>query len=55
MWRIMLAVSDQAPIGVLDSGIGGISVLNEMRKLLPHERFLYVAGFWPHALRAKVG
>ena len=36
-------MSDQAPIGVLDSGIGGISVLNEMRQLLPYERFLYVA------------
>jgi len=36
-------VSDEAPIGVLDSGIGGISVLNEMRQLLPYERFLYVA------------
>ncbi len=42
-WTIILAVSDQAPIGVLDSGIGGISVLNEMRQLLPYERFLYVA------------
>jgi glutamate racemase len=36
-------VSDQASIGVLDSGMGGISVLNEMRELLPRERFIYVA------------
>jgi glutamate racemase len=28
---------------VLDSGMGGISVLNEMRSLLPGERFIYVA------------
>jgi glutamate racemase len=38
-----LTVPGQAPIGVLDSGVGGISVLNEMRQLLPNERFLYVA------------
>ena len=36
-------MSDEALIGVLDSGMGGISVLNEMRQLLPRERFLYVA------------
>jgi glutamate racemase len=28
-------------IAVLDSGIGGISVLNEMIKLMPNERYLY--------------
>ena len=49
-WTIFLTVFDQAPIGVLDSGIGGISVLNEMRQLLPYERFLYVAdsGYMPY-------
>lgn len=30
-----------APIGVLDSGVGGISVLRELVKLLPGEDFLY--------------
>ena len=29
------------PIGVLDSGVGGISVLRELVKLLPGEDFLY--------------
>lgn len=28
-------------IGVLDSGVGGISVLRQLRKLLPNEHFLY--------------
>ncbi len=28
-------------IGVFDSGVGGISVLAEMERLLPNERFLY--------------
>lgn len=30
-----------SPIGVFDSGVGGISVLRHLRKLLPNERFLY--------------
>jgi len=31
------------PIGVFDSGVGGISVLKHIRALLPHEQLLYVA------------
>ena len=31
------------PIGVFDSGVGGLSVLREIRALLPHEDVLYVA------------
>src|SRR5574340_434815 len=31
------------PIGVFDSGIGGISVLAEIMKILPHEKFIYFA------------
>ena len=31
----------QRPIGVFDSGMGGLSVLRTARRLLPHERFLY--------------
>lgn len=33
----------QAPVGVFDSGLGGLSVLRELRALLPHEDFVYVA------------
>ncbi|MDM8350339.1 glutamate racemase [Pseudomonas sp. sp1636] len=32
-----------APIGVFDSGVGGLSVLGEIRALLPDESLLYVA------------
>lgn len=32
---------DNAPVGVFDSGLGGISVLRELVKRLPHEDFLY--------------
>jgi len=31
------------PIGVFDSGIGGLSVLRALRETLPHEKFVYVA------------
>ena len=32
---------DSRPIGVFDSGIGGISMLRNMRSLLPNETFIY--------------
>ena len=31
------------PIGIFDSGVGGLSVLREIRRELPHEDLLYVA------------
>ncbi len=39
-----------APIGIFDSGIGGLSVLRHVRALLPHEELLYFAdsGFAPY-------
>lgn len=30
-----------SPIGVFDSGVGGVSVLGELTRTLPHEDFLY--------------
>lgn len=33
--------TDNRPIGVLDSGLGGISVLRELVKLMPGEEFIY--------------
>lgn len=32
-----------SPIGVFDSGIGGLSILRALRAALPHEHFVYVA------------
>lgn len=32
-----------APIGVFDSGVGGLSVLHDIRAALPHEDLLYIA------------
>lgn len=34
---------NRAPIGVFDSGVGGLSVLREIRARLPQESLLYVA------------
>lgn len=36
-------MSDPRPIGVFDSGLGGLSVLREIRRLLPNEDAIYVA------------
>ncbi|MBY8959518.1 glutamate racemase [Pseudomonas sp. MIS38] len=33
----------EAPIAVFDSGVGGLSVLAEIQRLLPHESLLYFA------------
>lgn len=35
--------NSRAPIGVFDSGVGGLSVLAELRRALPHEDFFYLA------------
>jgi len=37
------AANADRPIGVFDSGVGGLSVLNALRAELPNERFVYFA------------
>jgi glutamate racemase len=34
-------MSNDAPIGVFDSGVGGLTVVKEMTALMPHESILY--------------
>ncbi|MBL4746710.1 MAG: glutamate racemase [Flavobacteriaceae bacterium] len=36
-------MSSTAPIGIFDSGIGGITICNEIMRLLPNENILYLA------------
>jgi glutamate racemase len=36
-------MSDVRPIGVFDSGVGGLTVLRELRRQLPGERLIYLA------------
>lgn len=47
---ISTTYSSQAPIGIFDSGIGGLSVLRHIRELLPNESLYYFAdsGFAPY-------
>lgn len=33
----------QNPIGIFDSGLGGLTIYNEIHKLLPHENIVYLA------------
>jgi glutamate racemase len=44
----------RAPIGIFDSGVGGLSVLREIRRQLPHESTLYFAdqGHVPYGPRS---
>ena len=44
------APSPSAPIGIFDSGVGGLSVVRHIRAQLPHEHLLYFAdsGFAPY-------
>lgn len=52
MTRVM---NDQQPIGVFDSGLGGLSVLREIRALLPPEDLLYYAdnAYCPYGVRGR--
>ena len=33
--------SAEAPIGVFDSGVGGLTILSALREELPHENYVY--------------
>lgn len=43
------------PIGVFDSGVGGLSILSEIHQLLPNETTIYVAdqAFMPYGSKTK--
>ena len=44
-----------APIGVFDSGVGGLSVLRHIRAQLPHENLIYLAdsGYAPYGAKPE--
>ncbi|WP_295728843.1 glutamate racemase [uncultured Limosilactobacillus sp.] len=46
---------DRRPIGVMDSGIGGLSVVRVMREHLPNESIVFVGdqGHFPYGLRTQ--
>ena len=39
----LTAIKNQNPIGIFDSGLGGLCILNTVRKHLPFESFIYFA------------
>jgi glutamate racemase len=38
---VSTASQNSRPIGILDSGVGGLSILSELRRTLPQENFIY--------------
>ena len=42
MWSLSTTDQPNAPIGVFDSGLGGLTVLDELVRAMPHERFIFV-------------
>lgn len=49
------ALPADAPVGIFDSGLGGLSVLRDVRAQLPREHLIYVAdtGFAPYGDRTE--
>jgi glutamate racemase len=47
--------TQEHPIGVFDSGLGGLSILRHIRAALPHEHLIYVAdtGFAPYGDKSE--
>ncbi len=42
MSNLLLDKNSSLPIGIFDSGIGGLTVLAALQKIMPHENFLYI-------------
>jgi glutamate racemase len=52
---LALSNHSQAPIGIFDSGVGGLSVLRHIQQQLPHEQLHYFAdsGFAPYGEKSE--
>ena len=48
-------MTDRRPIGVIDSGVGGLTVLKRLMEEMPHERFLYLGDTarTPYGVRSR--
>ena len=42
---------DNRPVGIFDSGVGGLTVANAINKLLPNETICYVGDTAPRTIR----
>lgn len=49
-------MNNNQPIGIFDSGVGGLSVLQHIHRLLPHENLIYIAdsGHAPYGCKDQV-
>lgn len=47
---------NNSPIGIFDSGVGGLTILIELKRLLPKETFIYVAdqAFAPYGKKTNI-
>ena len=43
-------MNKQQPIGVIDSGVGGLTVLRRLQELMPHEPFHLFGRYAQYAL-----
>jgi glutamate racemase len=52
----LLSASNNSPIGVFDSGVGGLPILKAIHRLLPNERLVYLAdtGYAPYGDKIPV-
>lgn len=50
-----MVIMDNRPIGVFDSGLGGLTSVKELMRILPHERILYFGdtGRVPYGSRGR--
>ena len=48
-----LIMDKNAPIGVFDSGVGGLTVAREIMRQIPNERIVYFGTCWCRAMVTK--
>ncbi len=48
-------MSDNRPIGILDSGLGGLTIVRELKRLMPGESFIYIGdtAHAPYGIRSE--
>lgn len=48
-------MSDNRPIGILDSGLGGLTLVRELKRLMPGESFIYIGdtAHAPYGIRSE--
>lgn len=50
---MVFAMSDVKPIGILDSGLGGLTVVKELLRVMPKERIIYIGDTFCYPYRNR--